>query len=129
MTIAMRTIPRPTIVVAVFAAAALLFGFAAQAQAQATDIVYVSNTGQTFAREENTSGDVGVAQRFRTGGKAGGYDLKHIAFDMFSDGGATVDLMTNSAGSPGTKIFDRSTSLPVASSRCARWKKGGEICT
>ena len=104
--IAVKTIRRPKIVVAVFAAAALLFGFAAKAQAQATDIVYVSNTGQTFQREESLGGSYALAQRFRTGGKAGGYDLKHIEIDMYSDGGVSVDLMTNSAGSPGTKICD-----------------------
>ena len=104
--IAVKTIRRPKIVVAVFAAAALLFGFAAKAQAQATDIVYVSNTGQTFQREESLGGSYALAQRFRTGGKAGGYDLKHIEIDMYSDGGVSVDLMTNSAGIPGTKICD-----------------------
>ena len=104
--IAVKTIRRPKIVVAVFAAAALLFGFAAKAQAQATDIVYVSNTGQTFQREESLGGNYALAQRFRTGGKAGGYDLKHIEIDMYSDGGVSVDLMTNSAGNPGTKICD-----------------------
>ena len=102
--IAMRIIPRPKIIGAVFAAAVLQFGFAAQAQA--TDIVYVSNTGEAlaFADDIGMSGISGYAQRFSTGGKAGGYDLKHIEVLVTYGGGCTVQLMTNSAGLPGTTI-------------------------
>ena len=98
----MRIIPRPKIIGAVFAAAALLFGFAVQAQA--TEIVYVSNTGEDTAREHGFGANEAYAQKFSTGGRAGGYDLKHIEVLVTYGGGCTVQLMTNSSSSPGTTI-------------------------
>ena len=104
MAIAMRSIPRPKIIGAVFAAAAVLLGFTAPAQAQATDIVYVSNADQKWERGANMGSVKAYGQQFTTGGRAGGYDLKRIEVGITTGGSGLVELMTDSAGLPGTTI-------------------------
>ena len=102
MAIAMRSIPRPKIIGAVFAAAAVLLGFTAPAQA--TDIVYVSNADQIWERGANMGSVKAYGQQFTTGGRAGGYDLKRIEVGITTGGSGLVELMTDSAGLPGTTI-------------------------
>ena len=78
----MSTIPRPRIIGAVFAAAALLLGFAAPAHAD--EAVLVSNIDQTDAANALGTNTVQIAQGFTTGPNTGGYDLGSIEVNIDS---------------------------------------------
>ena len=110
-TIAMRTIPRPKIIGAVFAVAALLLGFTAPAHAQQI-VDLVSNTAVSTLTDGTyqLKHEDSAAQAFTTGSNRTGYDLDSIVVDLdtFPASGAfdfAVKLWSGAAnGEPGSVL-------------------------
>ena len=110
-TIAMRTIPQPKIIGAVFAVAALLLGFTAPTHAQQI-VDLVSNTAVSTLTDGTyqLTHEDSAAQAFTTGSNRTGYDLDSIVVDLatFPASGAfdfAVKLWSGAAnGEPGSVL-------------------------